>query len=140
MGICAALGVAIEALAYRPLRSAPRLNVLITAIGVSLFLENVGQVIFGSDPRVFPAIIPTRQLISGEDGLVINNIQVMVVTVSLVLMGFLHWIVHHTKIGTAMHAVSFHIEIANLMGIPTDRIIMSTFIIGSPLAGSASIL
>ena len=139
MVFCTMVALTVERIAYRPLRHAPRLNVLITAIGVSLFLENLGQVIFGSDPRVFPAIIPTRSLLSGDD-LVLNNIQVIVISVSLVLMVVLHWIVHRTKIGTAMRALSFDIEIANLMGIPTDRIIAFTFIIGSSLAGSASIL
>ncbi len=139
MLFCTVIALIIERIAYRPLRSAPRLNVLITAIGVSLFLENLGQVVFGSDPRVFPSIIATKSLLSNED-LVINNIQVMVILTSIVLMIVLHWIVHKTKMGTAMRAVSFDIEIANLMGIPTDRIIMFTFIIGSSLAGSASIL
>jgi branched-chain amino acid transport system permease protein len=139
MAFCTVIALVIERIAYRPLRAAPRLNVLITAIGVSLFLENLGQVVFGSDPRVFPDIIKTHSLLSG-DQLVINNIQVMVITLSIVLMVVLSWIVHRTKIGTAMRAVSYDIEIANLMGIPTDRIIMFTFIIGSSLAGSASIL
>jgi branched-chain amino acid transport system permease protein len=139
MLFCTLVGLTIERIAYRPLRSAPRLNVLITAIGVSLFLENLGQVVFGSDPRVFPALIPTRALIDG-DGLSLNNIQVTVILVSAILMVALHWIVHRTKLGTAMRAVSYDIEIAGLMGIPTDRIIAFTFIIGSSLAGSASIL
>ncbi len=136
---CTLIGLTAERIAYRPLRTAPRLNVLITAIGVSLFLENTGQVVFGSDPRVFPALIATRSLLSGDE-LVLNNIQVMVIALSAILMVVLHWIVHHTKMGIAMRAVSFDIEIANLMGIPTDRIIAFTFIIGSSLAGSAAVL
>lgn len=139
MMVCTGVGLLVERVAYRPLRSAPRLNVLITAIGVSLFLQNLGIVVFGSDPRVFPSIIQTEQLLA-EDGLVLNNIQVIVIVVSLLLMVALHWIVHHTKTGTAMRALSFDIEVAQLMGIPTDRIIAFTFIIGSSLAGCASIL
>lgn len=139
MGFCTVVGLTVERIAYRPLRSAPRLNVLITAIGVSLFLQNLGQVVFGADPRVFPSIIPTRPLF-GEDGLVINNIQILVIVVSALLMVLLHWMVHHTKLGIAMRAVSFDIDTANLMGIPTDRIIAFTFVVGSSLAGSASIL
>lgn len=140
MMFCTAVALTVERIAYRPLRHAPRLNVLITAIGVSLFLENLGQVVFGSDPRVFPPIISTMSLLSGEDSLVINNIQVLVIVLSIVLMVVLNWIVHHTKMGTAMRAVSYDIEVANLMGVPTDRIIVFTFMIGSALAGSASIL
>jgi branched-chain amino acid transport system permease protein len=139
MAFCTAVALLVERVAYRPLRGAPRLNVLITAIGVSLFLENLGQVVFGSDPRLFPAIIPTVALIDTED-LVFNNIQLMVIATSAILMIVLHWVVHHTKLGTAMRAVSFDIEIADLMGIPTDRIIAFTFVIGSMLAGVASVL
>ncbi|MBM4304581.1 MAG: branched-chain amino acid ABC transporter permease [Deltaproteobacteria bacterium] len=139
MAFCVAVGLTIERIAYRPLRTAPRLNVLITAIGVSLFLENFGQIIFGADPQVFPSLIPTHSLLEGE-GLVLNNIQLTVVVVSLLLMLILHWIVRHTKLGIAMRAVSFDIEVANLMGIPTDTIILFTFTIGSSLAGAASIL
>lgn len=140
MFFCTLVSLLVERVAYRPLRAAPRLNVLITAIGVSLLLQNLGQVIFGSDPRLFPALIPTRSLLGNDDGLVLNNIQVIVISVSLALMVGLHWVVHHTKMGIAMRAVSYDIEVANLMGIPTDRIIAFTFIIGSALAGSASIL
>lgn len=136
---CSVLALTIERIAYRPLRSAPRLNVLITAIGVSLFLENIGQVIFGADPRVFPSIIETFSITNSDD-LVLNNIQIMVIGLSAFLMVVLHWVVHHTKLGIAMRAVSFDIEIANLMGIPTDRIIIFTFALGSALAGAAAIL
>jgi branched-chain amino acid transport system permease protein len=139
MFFCTAVGLTVERIAYRPLRSAPRLNVLITAIGVSLFLENLGQVVFGANPRVFPSIIETRSLSSSDD-LVVNNIQVIVIVFSALLMLGLHWVVKHTKLGVAMRAVSFDIEIANLMGIPTDTIIAFTFVIGSSLAGSAAIL
>jgi branched-chain amino acid transport system permease protein len=139
MAFCVVVGLTVERIAYRPLRSAPRLNVLITAIGVSLLLENLGQIIFGSDPQVFPSLIPTRSVLQG-DGLVLNNIQILVVLVSVVLMLLLHWIVRHTKLGIAMRAVSFDIEVANLMGIPTDLVIIFTFTIGSSLAGAAAIL
>lgn len=139
MAFCLALALTIERIAYRPLRNAPRLNVLITAIGISLLLENGGQVIFGADPRLFPSLMPTQSIFSGEE-LVLNNIQLCVILVSAVLMFILHWVVHHTKLGTAMRAVSFDIEIASLMGIPTDRVIVFTFAIGASLAGCASVL
>jgi len=136
---CVAISLTVERIAYRPLRKAPRLNVLITAIGVSLFLQNFVQVTVGADPRFFPRVIETQSLLGGE-GLVVTNIQLMVLVVSAVLMLVLNFIVHHTKLGTAMRAVSYDIEIANLMGIPTDAVISFTFIIGSSLAGAASIL
>jgi branched-chain amino acid transport system permease protein len=139
MSFCIALALTIERVAYRPLRSAPRLNVLITAIGISLLLENGGQVIFGADPRLFPELLKTTSIFSGEE-LVLNNIQLTVIFVSALLMVVLHWVVHHTKLGTAMRAVSFDIEIASLMGIPTDLVIVFTFAIGASLAGCASIL
>jgi len=139
MAFCTFVGLTVERIAYRPLRTAPRLNVLITAIGVSLFLENLGQVVFGSDPKVFPSLIQTSSILSSDE-LVLNNIQILVIVTSGVLMFGLNWIVHHTKLGTAMRAVSYDIEIAGLMGIPTDRIIALTFVIGSSLAGSAAIL
>lgn len=139
MAFCVLVGLIVERVAYRPLRGAPRLNVLITAIGVSLFLENLAQYLFGANPRVFPDVIPTRSLLQSDD-LVISNIQVITIVFSLILMIVLHWVVHKTKLGTAMRAVSFDIEVANLMGIPTDRVIAFTFVIGCSLAGGASIL
>lgn len=139
MLFCVAVALTVERLAYRPLRKAPRLNVLITAIGVSLFLENLSQVIFGADPRLFPDVIATVPLLEGDE-IVLDNIQVIVIAVSIFLMIVLHWIVHRTKLGTAMRAVSYDIQIASLMGIPTDWVIAFTFIIGSSLAGSAAIL
>lgn len=139
MFVCTSVGLLIERIAYRPLRNAPRLNVLITAIGVSLLLQNLGQVVFGSDPRVFPALIQTRSLFASDE-LVLSNIQLIVILVSALLMVILHWVVHRTKMGTAMRAVSYDIQVANLMGIPTDRIVVFTFVIGTSLAGAASIL
>lgn len=139
MAFCLALALTIERVAYRPLRSAPRLNVLITAIGISLLLENGGQVIFGADPRLFPQLLDTKSILSSDE-LVLNNIQLTVILVSAFLMFVLHWVVHHTKLGTAMRAVSFDIEIASLMGIPTNKVIVFTFAIGASLAGCASVL
>lgn len=139
MMFCTAIALIVERVAYRPLRNAPRLNVLITAIGVSLFFENFGQVIFGSNPRFFPPLIPRVALLDSDD-IIIDNIQVIIISVSAILMFTLNWIVQKTKLGTAMRALSFDIEIAGLMGIPVDKIIVFTFSIGSALAGSAAIL
>jgi branched-chain amino acid transport system permease protein len=139
MLVAALLGYSIERLAYRPLRNVPRLNLLITAVGVSLFLENLGQVVFGATPRVFPEIMPSATLFqSGQVS--VTNQQVVVFVTSLFLMVVLEWIVLKTKLGRAMRAVSHSHENASLVGIPTDNIISFTFIVGSALAAAAGIL
>src|SRR5579871_4636589 len=139
MAASALLGYLIERFAYRPLRNVPRLNLLITAVGVSLLLENLGQVVFGATPRVFPTIMPNIPLFqSGE--LSITNQQVTVFGTSLFLMFALEWIVQRTKLGRAMRAVSHSHETASLVGIPTENIISITFVIGSALAAAAGIL
>jgi branched-chain amino acid transport system permease protein len=136
---CALLGFVIERCAYKPLRKAPRLTALITAIGVSLFLENAGQLIFGADPKFFPQIIVKKDLIS-SGGVILTNQQVIVFGVSLFLMVSLQLFIQKTKTGKAMRAVSFNREAASLMGISIDRIISITFVIGSALAAAAGIL
>jgi branched-chain amino acid transport system permease protein len=138
MAGCAVLGVVIERLAYRPLRRMPRLTVLITAIGVSLLLENGGQLVFGADPKFFPQFIPGRSISIG--GVVTTNHQIIILAVSIVLMAGLHAFVMKTKTGIALRAVSFNREAASLMGIPTDRIISVTFAVGSALAAAAGVL
>lgn len=136
---CAGTGFLIERLAYRPLRKSPRINVLITAVGVSLFLEFSGQLLFGSDPKFFPQVYqPTWNWSMGE--LKINPIQVIVLVISLCLMGILQFIIFRTRLGRAMRAVSFNHDLASLMGIPTDRVISYTFMLGSGLAGAAGVL
>jgi branched-chain amino acid transport system permease protein len=139
MGCCGILGFVIERGAYKPLRKAPRLTALITAIGVSLFLENAGQLIFGADPKFFPQIIAKKDVIS-SGGIILTNQQVIVLGVSLFLMASLQLFVMRTKTGKAMRAVSFNREAASLMGISVDRIISITFVLGSALAGAAAIL
>jgi branched-chain amino acid transport system permease protein len=139
MAASAFLGFLIERLAYRPLRNAPRLNLLITAVGVSLLLENLGQVVFGATPRVFPEIMPNLTLIQAGQ-VAITNQQVTVFFTSLFLMIVLEFIVLKTKLGRAMRAVSHSHETASLVGIPTDKIISFTFVIGSALAAAAGIL
>jgi len=135
---CALAGMLIERLAYRPLRGAPTLNVLITAIGVSLLLEYSGQVFFGATPRTFPEIFPAQRFALGT--LVISSNQVLVIGVTLALVAALQWIIHHTRIGTAMRAVAQNPRAAMLMGINNNRIIAFTFGLGSALAGAGGIL
>ncbi len=139
MALCAGLGGLIERLAYRPLRKRPKLTVLITAIGVSLFIEYAGQFFFGAAPKKFPDILPVWQ-VTRIGGLSLNSNQLVVLGVSLVLLLALRFIVLKTKIGTAMRAVSFNPEAAALMGVNTDHVISFTFALGSALAAAAGIL
>lgn len=139
MLICAILGVTIERLAYRPLRHKPRLTVLITAIGVSLFLEFSGQLFFGADPKRFPELLASVQF-NPLPGLVLSSNQILVMAVTVILLGGLRWIVKNTRTGTAMRAVSFNPSAAALMGINIDWIISFTFAVGSALGGAAGIL
>lgn len=145
MVICAALGIIIERLCYRPLRNRPKLTVLITAIGVSLFIENFGQYIFGANPQSFPEIISDRAIEIPESwgaisGLTVTISQLIVVGVTFFLLIVLRHVVLHTRMGMAMRAVSFNPVAASLMGINNDMIISFTFGLGSALAGAAGIL
>ncbi|WP_009962002.1 branched-chain amino acid ABC transporter permease [Verrucomicrobium spinosum] len=139
MAICAALGIAIEYFAYRPLRNRPRLNVLITAIGVSLFIEYTGQLVFGATQQPFPALIP-RQNISGLGGLTVTMTQVIVVVVTTALLVGLRYIVMRTRLGLAMRALSLNPTAAALMGVNTSVVISFTFGLGSALAAAGGIL
>jgi branched-chain amino acid transport system permease protein len=151
MAICGILGYVIERFAYRPLRHRPRLTALITAIGVSFLLEYGFQlqpwitrpVEFppGPTPRFFPEIIEKRPVQWLADlGLSVQNVDVIAFAVAIALMVGLQWIVFRTRFGTAMRAVSFDSKVAGLMGIPVDRVIAGTFVLGSTLAAAAGIL
>jgi branched-chain amino acid transport system permease protein len=137
--ICACIGMLIEFLAYRPLRKRPRLTVLITAIGVSLFIEFTGQhrAVFGAATQPFPALLPKRELIFGSLHVSSNDIVVLVLTA--VLLAGLWFIVQKTKIGMAMRAVSFNEQAAALMGVNVNAIISFTFAVGSAMAAIAGI-
>lgn len=146
---CALVGFLIERLAYRPLRRASRLNVLITAIGVSLLLQNVGQLpyVFGASPENMPSLIENAEVMRlplGGDGgghdVIIGRVDVIIFCTSAVLMLMLEFLVFRTKFGTAMRAVSFSTDNAALMGVPVDRVISITFVIGSALAAAAGFL
>ncbi len=145
MALCALIGIVIEKLCYRPLRERPKLTVLITAIGVSLFLENGGQFVFGADPKSFPEIITDRAIEIPESwgkisGLTLTISQVLVIAVTLLLLVVLRHIVLKTRMGMAMRALSFNPVAAQLMGINIDVVISFTFGLGSALAGAAGIL
>jgi branched-chain amino acid transport system permease protein len=135
---CALLGVLIERLAYRPVRREARLTLLITAIGVSLLIENVGQLVFGPTPRFFPSLAPRADFLLG--GVRLTSEQITVITVSVLLMVLLRFFILRTRTGKAMRAVSFSLDASRLMGISTDRIIAITFALGSALAAAAGVL
>ena len=132
------LGMVVEKLAYKPLRHAPRISVLITAIGVSFFLEYTSMYFVSPTPRTFPALFGdvAIELV----GIVINGQQMLILGITTILMIVLTYVVHRTKTGKAMRAASFDTETAQLMGIDSDRIISITFGIGSALAAVAGVL
>jgi branched-chain amino acid transport system permease protein len=152
MAICGALGYTIERFAYRPLRHRNRLTSLITAIGVSFLLEFGFQlspwfkqpIEFPPGPsfRVFPTIVPRSQFewIDQTIGVSISNLDIYGLVMAVVLMLMLQYIVYRTKFGTAMRAVSFDWQTAGLMGIPVNKIISWTFVLGSALAAAAGII
>ena len=135
---CAIVGVIIERFAYRPVRRAARLTLLITAIGVSLFIENAAQLVFGPDPKFFPSLAPRADFIVG--GVRLTSEQLTVIAVSFILMILLRFFILKTRTGKAMRAVSFNLDAAKLMGISTDWIIAITFALGSALAAAAGVL
>jgi len=141
---CATLGFIIERFAYRPLREKPRLTALITAIGISFALSYGFQLdlgfLPGASPRAFPEIIHPVEWLELGDGVVVWNYQVISLGIAIGLMWALHTLVFRTRFGRAMRAVSFDHRVAGLMGIPTDRVISVTFMIGSALAAGAGVL
>lgn len=138
MVVCALLGMTIERLAYRPIRKAPKITALITAIGISLLLENLVRIIIGPNPKSFPGLLTSKMVTIGN--LEIDSLKVVTLGVSIGLMILLTFIVHNTKVGKAMRAVSQDKDAARLMGIDIDRIISYTFGIGSALAAVGGVL
>ena len=138
IAVCVIFGVLIEQLAYKPLRRSPRISSLITAIGVSMLLQNVALLVFGAQPKPFPAIISLPPL--RFESLQISFITVLTVAVSCVLMVLLQGFVQVSKTGKAMRAVSEDYNTAQLMGINVNHTITTTFVIGCTLAGIGSFL
>ncbi len=141
MTVCAVIGFFIERLAYRPIRKAPRMNCLITAIGVSLFLQYTTQLdfMFGASPQAFPELMSRAVAFSIGD-VPVSNLQVLTLSLSFLLMLGLQWIVYRTKLGKGMRAVSESTEFAAMLGVPVNRVISFTFILGSCLAAAAGIM
>jgi len=145
MAGCALLGWLVERFAYRPLREKPRLTSLITAIGISFTLSYGFQLdlgpLPGAAPKAFPEIIhPTEVLVFADGSIVIWNWQLISLGIAVTMMLGLQYLVFRTKFGRAMRAVSFDHRVAGLMGIPTDRIVALTFMLGSALAACAGLL
>ncbi len=138
MLVCAVLGVVIERAAYRPLRNAPRLAPLISAIGVSLILEDIGKLWKGITIVSFPQVFPQVTYYIGP--ISISSVYILAIVVSLILMIGLQWFVSSTRTGRAMRAVAQDREAAALMGVNVDRIIAITFFIGAGLAGAAGLI
>lgn len=137
---CALFGMLMERFAYRPLRQAPRLASLITAIGISMLIEYSAQAIFTPDPKAFPPLIPEKNLYAVGDTFNFTYTQGTIIAVALSLMLGLQFIVSKTRIGRAMRAVALDRDAASLMGINTDRVISFTFALGSALAAAGGVL
>ncbi len=143
MAVCAGLGVAIERFAYRPLRDAPRIAPLISALGVSFFLANSMQLLFGATPRNYDTF-DIQNAVLYTSGFNIGNVhmpllRVITIASALVLMLALWVLVNRTQTGKAMRATSYDREAASMMGIDIDRVIVFTFVLGSALAGAAGV-
>jgi branched-chain amino acid transport system permease protein len=138
IGVCMVLGFSIERIAYRPLRRAPRLAPLITAIGVSILLQTVAMLIWGRRYHTVPALIPpTPHTFAGAT---ITSVQILIIVVSALIMAGLMCLVHYTRLGRAMRATAENPLVAGLMGVNINRIISATFVIGSALAAVAGVL
>jgi branched-chain amino acid transport system permease protein len=136
--VCMAVGFAIERVAYRPLRKAPKLAPLITAIGVSIVLQNLAMLIWGRNYHAFPPILP-----NGEHeilGATITTIQIAIIIIAATMMGGLMLLIHRTRLGRAMRATAENPAIAQLMGVNINHIISLTFVIGSALAAVAGVM
>ncbi|MDF2902878.1 MAG: transporter [Bacillus sp. (in: firmicutes)] len=139
MAACAIFGVLIEKIAYKPLRNATRIAALITAIGVSLLIEYGTIYLRGAQPEAYPGdVLPTKNI--DIFGVSINGQSLFILGISIALMILLQFVVHKTKIGKAMRAVSYDSEAAQLMGIDVNKTISATFAIGSALAGAAGVI
>src|SRR5690606_19024635 len=138
MVVCSILGMLIERVAYRRLRSSTRIAALITAIGVSLFIQYVMIYFRGATPEAYPEVVSKQKI--EIFGVTFSSQALFILLITIILMIFLQFIVHRTKIGKAMRAVSLDMDAARLMGINVDNTISATFAIGSALAGAAGVI
>jgi len=136
--VCAVLNFAIEKIAYRPLRSAPRLAPLITAMGMSLLLQTLAMIIWKPNYKPFPILLPAEPFNIG--GAVINTTQILILGSTVVTLIGLMWLVNRTKLGRAMRATAENPRVAALMGVKPDMVISATFVIGAALAALAGVM
>ena len=136
--VCVATGVLVERVAYRPLRNAPRLAPLITAIGVSIVLQNLAMIVWGRQYLSFPPVLDPQ--VYEWHGATVSNVQLLIVAVAALTMGALLLLVQRTRLGRAMRATAQHREVAGLMGVDVNRVIAATFAVGSALAAVAGLL
>jgi branched-chain amino acid transport system permease protein len=136
--VCMLIGYSMERLAYRPLRHAPRLAPLITAIGVSIILQHLAMMVWSRNVLAFPQIIESRSYFIG--GAAITTVQIAILAICLTLMASLAILVYRTPLGTAMRATAQNAQVAGLMGIDINRVIAVTFIIGAGLGAVAGVL
>src|SRR5262245_30805825 len=135
---CMLIGYAMERMAYRPLRGAPRLAPLITAIGISIILQHFAMMIWSRNPLAFPQVIRVESYHIG--GATITSVQIGIVAISIVMMAGLAALVYRTRLGTAMRATAHNPQVAGLMGIDANRIVALTFVIGAALAAVAGVM
>lgn len=138
MAGCGILGMVIERVAYRPLRNAPRLAPLITAIGVSFFLQNAVMLLYGASDKSFPSLFPHYSFYIGKAS--VTGLQILIVALSIALMLVLHYFIKFSKMGKALRATSQDLKTASLMGIDVNRIISLCFLIGSSLAAAGGVM
>lgn len=138
--VCSVLNYVVEKLAYRPLRNAPRLAPLITAMGMSLLLQTLAMIIWKPNPKPYPPLLPTDVLFLWEFGPVITITQILILSTTVVVLAGLLWLVNKTKLGRAMRATAENPRVAGLMGVKPDFIISVTFVIGATLAAVAGIM
>jgi branched-chain amino acid transport system permease protein len=136
--VCAALNFAIEKIAYRPLRNAPRLAPLITAMGMSLLLQTLAMIIWKPNYKPYPILLPSEPFVIG--GAVINVTQILILVATGVTLVGLTWLVNRTKLGRAMRATAENPRVAALMGVKPDMVISATFVIGAALAALAGVM
>lgn len=136
--VCCVLNFAIEKVAYRPLRNAPRLAPLITAMGVSLLLQTLAMIIWKPNPKPYPILLPSEPINLG--GPVISVVQIVILVTTGVILAALLWLVNKTKLGRAMRATAENPRVAALMGVRPDMVISATFIIGAALAAVAGVM
>src|SRR5574343_1879137 len=135
---CAVLNFVVEKIAYRPLRNAPRLAPLITAMGMSLLLQTLAMMVWKPNPKPFPLLLPTEPFNLG--GPVITVTQVLILVLTVVILAALMYLVNHTKLGRAMRATAENPRVAGLMGVKPDFVISATFVIGAALAAVAGLM